>query len=166
MRTCRCANRLDARVEELIYLGDQVRIRVDLCGNTNFTIKTPISRLDHRCAAGTRFASASIQRTCVRSIRCRRPEIRRCTTSRKIRGVHPHEARQIHRSQCDCRAGAGRRQAAASADITVISFGGANQKAQAKAFYEPFDKSGAGKVLPGEYNGEQAKIKAMVEAAT
>ena len=53
----------------------------------------------------------------------------------------------------------------ASADITVISFGGANQKAQAKAFYEPFDKSGAGKVLPGEYNGEQAKIKAMVEAA-
>ena len=54
---------------------------------------------------------------------------------------------------------------AASADITVISFGGANQKAQAKAFYEPFDKSGAGKVLPGEYNGEQAKIKAMVEAA-
>ena len=73
-----CANRLDARVEELIYLGDQVRIRVDLCGNTNFTIKTPISRLDHRMRRGTRFASASIQRTCVRSIRYRRPETR-CT---------------------------------------------------------------------------------------
>ena len=47
-----CANRLDARVEELIYLGDQVRIRVDLCGNTNFTIKTPISRLDHKMRRG------------------------------------------------------------------------------------------------------------------
>ena len=53
----------------------------------------------------------------------------------------------------------------AAADITVISFGGANQKAQAKAFYAPFDKSGQGKVVPGEYNGEQAKIKAMVEAS-
>ncbi len=52
----------------------------------------------------------------------------------------------------------------ASADVTVISFGGANQKAQDKAFYEPFASTGAGKVIAGEYNGEQAKIKAMVEA--
>lgn len=52
----------------------------------------------------------------------------------------------------------------ASADVTVISFGGANQKAQDKAFYGPFDASGGGKVIAGEYNGEQAKIKAMVEA--
>jgi len=53
---------------------------------------------------------------------------------------------------------------AASADVTVISFGGANQKAQDKAYYQPFAASGAGKVIAGEYNGEQAKIKAMVEA--
>ena len=52
----------------------------------------------------------------------------------------------------------------ATADIVVISFGGANQKAQQKAYYEPFNASGEGKVTPGEYNGEQAKIKAMVEA--
>lgn len=52
----------------------------------------------------------------------------------------------------------------AAADIVVISFGGANQKAQQKAYYAPFDASGEGKVTPGEYNGEQAKIKAMVEA--
>ena len=51
----------------------------------------------------------------------------------------------------------------AQADVTVISFGGANQKAQAKAYYEPAAKAGI-KVIPGEYNGEQAKIKAMVEA--
>ena len=50
----------------------------------------------------------------------------------------------------------------AQADVTVISFGGANQKAQAKAYYEPATKAGI-KVIPGEYNGEQAKIKAMVE---
>lgn len=54
--------------------------------------------------------------------------------------------------------------ASAAADIVVISFGGANQKAQQKAYYAPFDASGDGKVTPGEYNGEQAKIKAMVEA--
>ena len=51
----------------------------------------------------------------------------------------------------------------AFADVTVISFGGAVQKAQEKAYYEPLSKSGV-KVVPGEYNGEQAKIKAMVES--
>lgn len=50
-----------------------------------------------------------------------------------------------------------------AADLTVISFGGASQKAQDAAFYKPFDKTGAGRVLPGEYNGEMAKVKAMVE---
>ena len=48
-------------------------------------------------------------------------------------------------------------------DLTVISFGGAVQKAQEKAYYEPFTKETGIKVIAGEYNGEQAKIKAMVE---
>src|SRR5512140_216333 len=52
--------------------------------------------------------------------------------------------------------------AAAQTQITVVNFGGANANAQKKAFYEPFEKSGV-KVVPVEYNGEQAKIKAMVE---
>lgn len=51
----------------------------------------------------------------------------------------------------------------AHADLTVISFGGASQKAQDKAYYQPFAATGS-KVVAGEYNGEQAKIKAMVEA--
>ena len=52
---------------------------------------------------------------------------------------------------------------AGAADLTVISFGGSNQKAQEVAFYKPFQASGAGTVVAGEYNGEIAKIKAMVE---
>ncbi|WP_374616049.1 ABC transporter substrate-binding protein [Thauera aminoaromatica] len=52
----------------------------------------------------------------------------------------------------------------ASAEITVISFGGASQKAQDKAYYAPFTKATGVKVVAGEYNGEQAKVKAMVEA--
>ncbi len=48
-------------------------------------------------------------------------------------------------------------------DLTVISFGGAVQKAQDKAYYAPFTKETGIKVIAGEYNGEQAKIKAMVE---
>lgn len=47
--------------------------------------------------------------------------------------------------------------------ITVVNFGGANANAQKKAFYEPFEKKGT-KVVGVEYNGEQAKVKAMVEA--
>ncbi len=53
---------------------------------------------------------------------------------------------------------------AAKADLTVISFGGVNQKAQVKAYYEPFSKATKIGIVPGEYNGEQAKVKAMVEA--
>ncbi len=47
-----CGNCLDATVRELIYLGDHVRVRVDLAGNHDFTIKTPISRLDHSLRSG------------------------------------------------------------------------------------------------------------------
>jgi putative spermidine/putrescine transport system substrate-binding protein len=51
---------------------------------------------------------------------------------------------------------------AMAADLTVISFGGANKAAQVKAFYEPW-KGGQGQDRRGEYNGEMAKVKAMVD---
>jgi putative spermidine/putrescine transport system substrate-binding protein len=51
----------------------------------------------------------------------------------------------------------------AQSQITVVNFGGANGAAQKKAFVEPFEKTAGVKVVPVEYNGEQAKIKAMVE---
>ena len=52
---------------------------------------------------------------------------------------------------------------AMAADLTVISFGGANKAAQEKAFYAPWEKKGSGKIIAGEYNGEMAKVKAMVD---
>lgn len=52
---------------------------------------------------------------------------------------------------------------AMAADLTVISFGGANKIAQTKAFYAPWEQGGSGKILAGEYNGEMAKVKAMVD---
>ncbi|NJS14832.1 MAG: hypothetical protein HC788_09745 [Sphingopyxis sp.] len=45
--------------------------------------------------------------------------------------------------------------------VTVVNFGGANGTAQKKAYYEPFEKLAGVKILPVEYNGEQAKVKAM-----
>ncbi|PIA67084.1 ABC transporter substrate-binding protein [Pseudomonas sediminis] len=52
---------------------------------------------------------------------------------------------------------------ALAVDLTAVSFGGANKAAQVKAFYEPFEKETGNKVLGGEYNGEMAKVKAMVD---
>lgn len=52
----------------------------------------------------------------------------------------------------------------AAGDLTVISFGGANRDAQVKAYYGPFQKATGIRLVPGDYNGEMAKIKAMVEA--
>lgn len=51
----------------------------------------------------------------------------------------------------------------AQTQITVVNFGGANGNAQKKAYIEPFEKNTGSKVVGVEYNGEQAKIKAMVE---
>jgi len=51
----------------------------------------------------------------------------------------------------------------AQQQLTVVNFGGANANAQKKAFYEPYEKLGT-KIVAVEYNGEQAKVKAMVEA--
>ncbi|WP_161523110.1 ABC transporter substrate-binding protein [Chromobacterium haemolyticum] len=48
-------------------------------------------------------------------------------------------------------------------DLTVISFGGASKVAQAKAYYQPFQQATGIKILAGEYNGEMAKLKAMVD---
>ena len=53
--------------------------------------------------------------------------------------------------------------ALAQTQLTVVNFGGANGAAQKKAYFEPFEKTGAAKIVGVEYNGEQAKIKAMVE---
>ncbi|MEK8026223.1 MAG: Spermidine/putrescine-binding periplasmic protein precursor [Pseudomonadota bacterium] len=50
----------------------------------------------------------------------------------------------------------------AQSQLTVVNFGGANGAAQKKAYVEPFNKTGT-QIVSVEYNGEQAKIKAMVE---
>lgn len=51
-----------------------------------------------------------------------------------------------------------------AAEITVVNFGGANGAAQKIAYIEPFKKATGINVVMVEYNGEMAKLKAMVEA--
>jgi hypothetical protein len=53
--------------------------------------------------------------------------------------------------------------AASAAELTLVNFGGANGNAQKVAYVEPFQKSTGTKVVTVEYNGELAKVKAMVE---
>ena len=48
-------------------------------------------------------------------------------------------------------------------DLTVVSWGGAYQDAQREAYFGPYTKASGNKVLDEAYNGETAKIKAMVE---
>ena len=47
-----CANRLPGRVAEFIYLGDHVRVRLEVAGQTNFFVKLPIAELDPRLQVG------------------------------------------------------------------------------------------------------------------
>jgi putative spermidine/putrescine transport system substrate-binding protein len=53
--------------------------------------------------------------------------------------------------------------ARAADELTVVSWGGAYSASQKKAFVDPYVAAG-NKVTEAEYNGEVAKIKAMVEA--
>ena len=51
----------------------------------------------------------------------------------------------------------------AADELTITSWGGSYSESQRKAFYEPFMAAG-NKITEAEYNGEIAKIRAMVEA--
>jgi hypothetical protein len=53
--------------------------------------------------------------------------------------------------------------AQAGDELTIVSWGGAYQESQRKAFMDPFVAAG-NKVTEEEYNGEIAKLRAMVEA--
>ncbi|WP_205126753.1 ABC transporter substrate-binding protein [Nitrincola tibetensis] len=47
--------------------------------------------------------------------------------------------------------------------MTVISFGGSSGEAMQKAYYAPFVEKTGKTLTPGDYNGEFARIRAMVE---
>jgi len=56
-------------------------------------------------------------------------------------------------------------------DLTVISFGGIGKEAQIAAFYKPWEEAGKEanenrRVIAGEWNGEMARIKAMVDTGS
>ena len=53
--------------------------------------------------------------------------------------------------------------AVAEEKLTVVSWGGAYQESQRKAFLEPYAKDTGTQITEEEYNGEVAKIRAMVE---
>ena len=54
--------------------------------------------------------------------------------------------------------------ALAADSVTVVSWGGAYQDSVRKAFFEPFMKETGDKIVEEEFNGEIAKIRAMVES--
>jgi putative spermidine/putrescine transport system substrate-binding protein len=53
--------------------------------------------------------------------------------------------------------------AQAASEMVVVGYGGAGQKAQDVAFFQPFSVVDQSKVIQSEYNGEMAKIKVMVD---
>lgn len=47
--------------------------------------------------------------------------------------------------------------------LTVVSLGGVHAKAQAVAFYKPFEQAHHATIIAGTYTGEMGKIRSMVE---
>jgi putative spermidine/putrescine transport system substrate-binding protein len=54
--------------------------------------------------------------------------------------------------------------AAAEEELTIVSWGGAYSESQREAFTKPFAKDTGAKVTEDDWNGEIAKIRAMVES--
>ena len=48
-------NMFDGRVEELIYLGDHIRTRVNVCGNDDFVVKVPNSQVHSALEKGRKI---------------------------------------------------------------------------------------------------------------
>ncbi len=48
--------------------------------------------------------------------------------------------------------------------LNIVSWGGAYQRSQDEAYFKPFEKQANTKIATEEYNGEIAKIRAMVES--
>lgn len=57
-----------------------------------------------------------------------------------------------------------REQLLSPGEVTVVSYGGAFQEAQRKAFFEPFERETGIKVREVVWDGEYAKLRKMVEA--
>lgn len=49
-------------------------------------------------------------------------------------------------------------------DLTIVGWGGSSQAAQDEAFFKPYQEESGKKLLTESYNGELAKVKAMVES--
>ena len=45
-------NSFDGKVKELIYLGDHIRTRVEVCGNDQFIVKVPNSHMGLKLSEG------------------------------------------------------------------------------------------------------------------
>lgn len=56
--------------------------------------------------------------------------------------------------------------AQAAPDMVVVGYGGAGQKAQDVAFFQPFSAADGSKLIQSEYNGEMARIKVMVDTGS
>ena len=54
----------------------------------------------------------------------------------------------------------------ALADLTVVSHGGANKAAQVAAFYDTYQAQTGTRIVAGEFNGEMAKVKVMVDTGS
>ncbi len=54
--------------------------------------------------------------------------------------------------------------ARAADELTITSWGGAYQKSQQEAYFKPYAAKSGAKITEEEYNGEIAKIRAMVQA--
>ncbi|NPC59366.1 ABC transporter substrate-binding protein [Caenimonas soli] len=54
----------------------------------------------------------------------------------------------------------------AADQLTITSYGGAYQASVRKAYFEPFSKTTGIKITEDEYNGENAKVRAMVKSKT
>lgn len=53
--------------------------------------------------------------------------------------------------------------AQAQESMVVVGYGGAGQKAQEAAFFQPFEKTSGARLVQSEYNGEMARIQVMVD---
>ena len=159
----RRGNRVPAAgsLQELIYLGDHVRARVELAGSEAFMVKLPIDRgaplpRDRRGGRAGFLGARTLPRVCAAKSKRR--------SHSPIRGGRHEKQEHVVRGSALAAAVVLALAAPPRArDLTVVSWGGAYQDAQREVYFKPFMDKTKIKMPEENWDGGVGVLRAKVQ---
>lgn len=161
-------------VKEICNKGDHLRVRVELAGRREIIVEAPAAQHKHRFDTGDAVHIGIIRAVAGAGARRSAAPEQPFPTHAPFRTPRQTPIRRIPQRPSPARKSARSPLSAPPCLCSPLprtptcSFpsAAATRRRRSRRLHEPYTKATGGKIVQGEYNGEQAKIKAMVEAGT